>query len=77
MREHPTAIDASCQSLVNAVRVNVKYYFTSPISRLTRHEASIDGFFLQLELEFRERYVKCRCYGLGGTGIPKAAHRAI
>ena len=25
----------------------------------------------------RERYVKCRGYGLGGTGIPRAAHRAI
>jgi len=24
-----------------------------------------------------ERYVKCRGYGLGGTGIPRAAHRAI
>lgn len=22
------------------------------------------------ELIFGERYVKCRCYGLGGTGIP-------
>ncbi|MGC1257049.1 MAG: GMC family oxidoreductase [Candidatus Acidiferrales bacterium] len=26
---------------------------------------------------YRERYVKCRCYGLGGIGIPRAAHRAI
>ena len=25
----------------------------------------------------RERYVKRRCYGLGGTGISRAAHRAI
>ena len=24
-----------------------------------------------------ERYVKCRCYGLGGAGIPRSAHRAI
>jgi hypothetical protein len=24
-----------------------------------------------------ERYVKCRCYGLGGIGIPRAAQRAI
>jgi transposase len=28
-------------------------------------------------LKICERYVKCRCYGLGGTGIPRAAHRAI
>src|SRR5207244_7755868 len=25
----------------------------------------------------RERYVKCRGYGLGGTGSPRATHRAI
>jgi hypothetical protein len=29
------------------------------------------------QLKLSERYVKCRCYGLGGSGIPRAAHRAI
>ena len=36
------------------------------------------GYETRMEVDaFRERYVKCRGYGLGGTGIPRAAHRAI
>jgi hypothetical protein len=42
-----------------------------------RENAQAKVEFERLVRNYSERYVKCRCYGLGGTGIPRAAHRAI
>ena len=45
---------------------------------LSAHAAAQTGpGCLRVVSVFCERYVKCRCYGLGGIGIPRAAHRAI
>ena len=44
----------------------------TPFLRDAALQSSFPGFNI-----YRERYVKCRGYGLGGTGIPRATHRAI